>query len=236
MRPVITASNILGLLATATAASVAPLQLIALLRAYDRRAAAASVSIATVLLLCVCNTAWLVYGMLHGALWSAALAVVTIIVQMVLLLLCWRVGVVHSTVVLAVVVTLIGVGYIARYAPADVLGAVAAAMSVANYVPAAVRRLRGVRRRTQGESVYSVPMGAMMMLTNVLWITYAVTIRDVWVGLPCVVNFIAGTVFVVAGLRQRIGTASAGLPGVTPAEVRKVNVEDSNLPLSSGEM
>ena len=166
-------------------------------------AAHRTVSIATVLLLCLCNTAWLVYGVLYGALWSAALAVVTIIVQMALLLLCWRVGVVHSTVVLAVVVTLISVGYIARYAPADVLGGVAAAMSVANYVPAAVRRLRGMRRHAQGESVYSTPMGAMMMTTNVLWIVYAATIADIWVGLPCVVNFIAGVVFVAAGLRQR---------------------------------
>lgn len=232
----ITASNILGLLATATAASVAPLQLIALLRAYDRRAAAASVSIATVLLLCVCNTTWSVYGVLHGAFWSAALAVVTICIETALLLACWRVGRVSGVTVLAIYVTLVCVGYIARYAPAGVLGGVAATMSVANYVPAVVRRLRGVRRRTQGESVYSVPMGAMMMLTNVLWIAYAATIRDVWVGLPCVVNFIVGAVFVVAGLRQRIGTASAGLPGLTPAEVRKVNVEDSNLPLSSGEM
>lgn len=196
-------SNILGLLATATAASISPLQLIALLRADDRRSAATSVSITTVLLLCVCNTCWLVYGVLHGALWSAVLAAVTICVQMGVLLLCWRVGAVRSAVVLAVVVTPISVGYIARYAPADVLGGVAAAMSVVNYVPAAVRRLRGVRRRVPGESVYSVPMGAMMMLTNVLWIAYAVTIRDVWVGLPCAVNFITGTVFVVAGLRRR---------------------------------
>lgn len=196
-------SNILGLLATATAASISPLQLIALLRAHDRRAAAASVSIVTVLLLCVCNTTWLVYGVLHGAFWSAVLAAVTIIVQMVLLLLCWRWRTVRGVVVVAIVVTLLSVGYIARYAPADVLGGAAAAMSVANYVPAAVRRLRGVRHHTQSESVYSVPMGAMMMATNVLWIAYAATIRDVWVGLPCVVNFIAGTVFVVAGLRQR---------------------------------
>lgn len=199
----ITASNILGLLATATAASISPLQLIALLRADDRRATAASVSITTVLLLCVCNTCWLVYGMLHGAFWSAALAAVTICVQMAVLLLCWRVGIVRSAVVAVVVVTLISVGYIAGYAPADVLGGGAAAMSVANYVPAVVRRLRGVRQRAQGESVYSAPMGTMMMTTNILWIAYAVTIRDIWVGLPCVVNFIAGTVFVVAGLRRR---------------------------------
>ena len=203
MLSVITASNILGLLATATAASISPLQLIALLRADDRRATAASVSITTVLLLCVCNTCWLVYGMLHGAFWSAALAAVTICVQMAVLLLCWRVGIVRSAVVAVVVVTLISVGYIAGYAPADVLGGGAAAMSVANYVPAVVRRLRGVRQRAQGESVYSAPMGTMMMTTNILWIAYAVTIRDIWVGLPCVVNFIAGTVFVVAGLRRR---------------------------------
>lgn len=196
-------SNVLGLLAAATAASIAPLQLITLLRARDRHAAAASVSITTVLLLCMCNTAWLVYGVLHGAFWSAALAVVTIIVQMALLLLCWHVGVVHSTVVLAVVVTLLSVGYIVGYAPVDVLGGAAAAMSVANYMPAVVRRLRGMRQHTQGQSVYSTPMGAMMMTTNVLWIAYAVTISDIWVGLPCAVNFIAGTVFVVAGLRQR---------------------------------
>ena len=165
MQSVITMSNIFGLLATATAASIAPLQLIALLRARDRRAAAASVSIVTVLLLCMCNTTWLVYGVLHGALWSAVLAAVTICVQMGVLLLCWRVGVVHSAVVLAVVVTLISVGYIARYAPADVLGGIAAAMSVTNYVPAAVRRLRDMRSRAPGESVYSVPMGAMMIVT-----------------------------------------------------------------------
>lgn len=198
----ITASNILGLLATATAASISPLQLIALIRAHDRREAAASVSIATVLLLCVCNTCWLVYGVLHGAFWSAALAAMTICVQMAVLLLCWRVGAVRSAIVAVVAVTLISVGYIAGYAPADVLGGIAAAMSVANYVPAAVRRLRGVRRHAPGESVYSVPMGAMMMLTNVLWIAYAVTIRDIWVGLPCAVNFIAGVVFVVVGLHQ----------------------------------
>ena len=199
----ITMSNILGLLATATAASIAPLQLIALLRAYDRRAAAASVSIVTVLLLCMCNTTWLVYGVLHGAFWSAVLASVTIGVQMALLLLCWHVGAVRGVVVVAIVVTLLSVGYIAGYAPVDVLGGAAAAMSVANYIPAVVRRLRGMRQRAQSESVYSTPMGAMMMTTNVLWIAYAATIRDVWVGLPCAVNFIAGTVFVVAGLRQR---------------------------------
>lgn len=196
-------SNVLGLLAAATAASIAPLQLITLLRARDRHAAAASVSITTVLLLCVCNTTWLVYGVLYGALWSAVLAVVTICIEIALLIVCWRVGRVSGFTVLAIYVTLACVGYIARYAPAGVLGAVAAAMSMTNYVPAVVRRLCGVRRHTQGESVYSTPMGAMMMTTNVLWIAYAAMIGDIWVGVPCVVNFIAGVVFVAAGLRQR---------------------------------
>mgnify|MGYP006919407984 CR=1 FL=1 len=199
----IIASNILGLLATATAASISPLQLIALLRADDRRMAAASVSIVTVLLLCVCNTTWLVYGVLHGAFWSAALAVVTICIETAMLLACWRLGRVSSVTVLAIYSTLVCAGYIASYAPTNVLGAVAAAMSMANYVPAVVRRLRGVRHHTQSQSVYSVPMGAMMMVTNILWIAYAATIRDVWVGAPSVVNFIAGVVFVVVGLRQR---------------------------------
>jgi uncharacterized protein with PQ loop repeat len=197
------ASNILGLLATMTAAAISPLQLIALLRASDRRAAAKSMSVATVLLLCICNTCWFIYGILHGALWSAVLAAITIIVEMSLLVLCWRVGRVHGSTVLGTVVVLVCVGYIACHVPAEVLGGAAAAMSMANYVPAMVHRLRDVHGRTQQRSVYSVPMGLTMMTTNVLWVAYAVTIQDVWVGTPCVVNFIAGVVFVVVGLRQR---------------------------------
>lgn len=163
-----TVSNILGLLATATAASISPLQLIALVYAEDRRVAAKSVSLTTVVLLCVCNTCWLVYGVLHGAVWSAVLAVVTIAVESALLAVCWRVGRISGMSVIAVYTTLFCVGYIAGYTPAGALGAVAAAMSMVNYVPAMVRRLRNIRSHTQRQSVYSVPMGTMMMVTNVL--------------------------------------------------------------------
>lgn len=205
-----TFGDMLGLLATATTAIVSPLQLLALLRVPtpQRTVLAGSVSMGTVVLLIVCNTCWLVYGLCHGAVWSAVLAVVTLLVQTAIMVICVRTGHVRAYVAVAVAVTACAVAVLAWHAPAGVSGAAGAAMSMANYLPAVYRRLRKVvatRRAAPGEigavavdapqSVYSLPVGVVMMVGNALWIAYAVAIHDLWVGLPCVVNFAVGAVF-----------------------------------------
>ena len=84
----VTLINIIGFLAAATAAAVSPLQLIALARSDDTARSVQTVSLGTLSLICLCNTLWFVYGINHGAIWSAVLAVVAITVQLSILAIC----------------------------------------------------------------------------------------------------------------------------------------------------
>lgn len=200
---VFTLGDMLGLLATVTTAIVSPLQLLALLRApvSQRTVLAGTVSMGTVVLLIVCNTCWFVYGIQHDAVWTSVLAVVTLLVQAAIMVICVHTGRVRAHVAVAAVVTACAVAVLAWHAPAGVLGATGAAMSMANYLPALSQRLREAvvvghaapvtaepAAADAPQSVYSLPVGVTMMVGNALWIAYAAAIHGLWVGLPCVLN------------------------------------------------
>lgn len=196
--------NIIGFLAAATAAAVSPLQLIALVRSDDTARSAQTVSLGTLSLICLCNTLWFVYGINHGAIWSAVLAVVAVTVQLSILAICAATKRAPLALTVGLPIAMVAAGFAATYTPAAVLGAIAATMSVANYLPATKRRLDSFRsgEYLREQTVYSTPMSITMTTTNVLWITYAVLIRDVWVGLPCVVNLAIGLAFTAMNLHR----------------------------------
>lgn len=198
--------NILGFLATVTAATMSPIQLITLLRSDDRKATSATVAIPTVMMLCVCNTFWLVYGAQYDAIWTAVLAVITIFVQLTILIVCISLGTVRLRYLAYALIAIVATAAVATLMPQALLGLTGSILSMANYMPAAYKTWRGMTEaRAQGltvESVYSLPMSLVMITTNLLWIAYAFAIRDVWVGLPCVVNTTIGAILFVANRRM----------------------------------
>lgn len=205
--------NILGLCATICAAAVSPTQLIVLLRAEKQHNAmlsptaysvnrrvhhpAQTVSLISTVLVCVCNTLWCVYGILHGAVWSAVLGIIAITVQVTVLVVCIRARVIQWWFLACLGLFLAAVAYAGYLLPAGLLGAMAASMAVLNYLPAAVKQYNAARSGVLNKhTVYSRGMGLVMFSANLLWIAYAVALRDFWVGLPCVINVITSVVFI----------------------------------------
>ena len=197
-------ADILGFCAVVVAAAVSPAQLLALLRAdkhhsrTDPAHPAHTVSLVSTVLVCVCNTLWCVYGVLHGAMWSAVLGAVAITVQITVLMVCVTARVIQWWFLACLGVLLGAVVYAGYLMPAGLLGFTAASMAVLNYLPAAAKQYRAVRSGTLGtRTAYSLGMGLIMLSANLLWIAYAVVIRDIWVGLPCVINAATSVVFIV---------------------------------------
>ena len=196
--------DIIGFCAVVVAAAVSPAQLLALLRAdkhhnrTDPTHPAHTVSLVSCVLVCVCNTLWCAYGVFHGAVWSAVLGVLAITVQITVLVVCITARVVKWWFLVCLGVLLGAVAYAGYLMPAGVLGFIAASMAVVNYLPAVVKQYRAVRSGTLGtRTAYSRGMGLIMLSANLLWIAYAVAIRDIWVGIPCVINAATSVVFIV---------------------------------------
>lgn len=205
-------ADIIGFCATVVAALVSPAQLFILLRADKHHSRADSthpahtVSLISTVLVCVCNTLWCVYGVFHGATWSAVLGAVVITVQITALVVCITARVIQWWFLAYLGVLLGAVAYAGYLMPAALLGATAAGMAVLNYVPAAIKQYKAVcrvRRSSSGGSAlntstaYPRGMGLIMLSANLLWIMYAVVIHDMWVGLPCAINAVTSVVFIV---------------------------------------
>ena len=211
-------ADILGFCGTIVAAAVSPAQLVALLRA-DRHHnrtnpahPAHTVSLVSCVLVCVCNTLWCVYGVLHGAVWSAVLGAVAIIVQITVLVVCVTARVIQWWFLSCLGVLLGAVAYAGYLMPAGMLGFIAASMAVLNYLPAAAKQYRAVLSGTLGtRTAYSLSMGLIMLSANLLWIAYAVAIKDIWVGIPCVINAATSVVFIVTHVVAMKGKKSAAV-------------------------
>lgn len=199
-------TNIIGFLATATAGAMSPIQLITLLRANDRRSVSTTVSPPTVMLVCVCQMCWLIYGAQYNVVWTVVLAIISLCAQIAVLVVCIAVRTIHPRYAVYLASALVTTAAIAILLTKPSLGLVASMLSMANYLPAAYRTWQTMRdARAHGHaatSVYSLPMGIVMVTTNVLWIIYAVLIRDFWVGFPCVVNTAVGTLLCITNVRM----------------------------------
>ena len=203
-------TNIIGFLATATAGAMSPIQLITLLRANDRRSVSTTVSLPTVMLVCVCQMCWLVYGAQYNVVWTVVLATISLCTQVAILIVCIAVRTIHLRYVVYLASTLVVTAAVALLLTKPSLGLIASILSMVNYLPAAYRTWQTMRdARAHGHaatSVYSLPMGIAMVTTNVLWIIYAVLIRDFWVGFPCVVNTAVGALLCIANVRMARST------------------------------
>lgn len=187
----------LGLLATISSSTTTPYQVWYLYTNKGKIGILQGISFASIIIIALSSTQWIGYGIRFGAIWSAIIACIMVLSQLFTLIICINEKVFsykHLCIFISVFLLMLTSSF---YLPRDVIGLYAAIVGAFCFLPQAITMWKN-RRDKFSSHAYSYFTAYMIIIANICWLLYGVSLKDIWIIIPEIFFILSGVIMIAA--------------------------------------
>lgn len=190
--------NITGFLATLFGSLTSPSQVVNVIKNRKNAEILDGVSAWSIFIIMANYAVWAIYGLSFDAIWTSAIAMVSIIVYAIISIVIGVYGG-RKSVPLIAIVSLVAFTFISYFLSQVQMGVLGSTLASMMFAPQAMKiyQMRG----TPGVYGYSLTSSILIILSAVMWIWYAFLLKDVWVGFYSPFAIAAGIAMIVVRLQ-----------------------------------
>lgn len=191
-------TNLIGFLATLFGSLTSPSQVVNVIKNRNNAEILDGVSVWSIFIIMANYAVWLVYGLHFDAIWTSAIAMVSIIVYVIISVVIGIYGGRKSVPIVAIV-SLVALIFTSSFLGQMQMGILGSTLASLMFIPQAMKiyQMRG----TPGVYGYSFSSSILVIASAVMWLWYAFLLKDVWVGIYSPFAITAGVAMIVVRLK-----------------------------------